>query len=362
MCVVAHVGTRAHPDFHGHRALGDVEDAEVTPGFAGEHNLIRELVHVWLDAGAGFQVADEDALRTRRDHRMLEAHREDRHAQLVHDVNVLTVLAEDTMTDDRLGHLFGQGVPGAEVLPLAVEAHHLDLFLMLDDGIVEADFAELGVLVEEGLIVAGVEEGAGTVQHVAKLIGEDATVPEGPLLQVLAGGRLIRFFLEGADGRHRDFRLRDDVAVLLGWIGRLDAHQDEIRLASIRLLGERLQRTEIVIVHVRVHRADHDGFVLRNVTLFVQVGTREGDRREGVSSRRFDGDVHVGAEQVQDGRHLGAGGRDGDTRLRVHGADLAVDALDHRFIASVRAFEELDKLLGTDIVGKWPEALAGATG
>ena len=362
MCVIAHVGTRAHRDFHGHRALGDVEDAEVAPGFAGEHDLVRELIHVWLDAGAGFEVADEDALRARRDHGMLEAHREDRHAQLVHDVDVLAVLAEDAVADDRLGHLFGQGVPGTEVLPLAVEAHHLDLRLMLDDGIVEADFAELGIVVEEGLIVACVKEGAGTVQHVAELIGEDAAVPEGTLLQVLAGGRLIRLLLEGADGRHRGLRLRDDVAVLLGWIGRLDAHQDEIRLALIRLLRECLQRMEIVIVYIRVHRADHDRLVLRDVTLFVQVGTREGDRREGVSSRRFDGDVHVGAEQVQDGGYLGAGGRDGDTGLRVHGADLAVDALDHRFIASVRAFEELDKLLGADIVGKWPQALAGATG
>ena len=217
-------------------------------------------------------------------------------------------------------------------------------------------------MVEERLIVACVEECAGTVQHVAELISEDATVPEGALLQVFAGGRLIRLLLEGADGRHRGLRLRDDVAVLLGWIGRLDAHQDEVRLASIRLLGKRLQRIEIVIIYIRVHRADHDGFVLRDVTLFVQVGTRECDRREGVSSRRFDGDIHVRAEQVQDGGYLGAGGRDGDTRLRVHGTDLAVDTLDHRFIASVRAFEELDKLLGADIVGKWPQALAGATG
>ena len=100
----------------------------------------------------------------------------------------------------------------------------------------------------------------------------------------------------------------------------------------------------------------------RDVTLFVQVGTREGDRREGVPSRRFDGDIHVGAEQVQDGGYLGAGGRDGDTGLRVHGADLAVDALDHRFIASVRAFEELDKLLGSHIIGQRPQPLAGAAG
>ena len=42
--------------------------------------------------------------------------------------------------------------------------------------------------------------------------------------------------------------------------------------------------------------------------------------------------------------------------------DLTVDALHHGFVAAVFFSEDLDKLLGSHIIGQRPQALAGAAG
>ena len=52
--------------------------------------------------------------------------------------------------------------------------------------------------------------------------------------------------------------LRDNVAVLFARVGRLNAHQGEVRVPLPGQLGQRFQRGEIVIVDIGVYRADDD--------------------------------------------------------------------------------------------------------
>ena len=55
------------------------------------------------------------------------------------------------------------------------------------------------------------------------------------------------------------------------------------------------------------------------------------------------------------------GGDDhGGVRIRLF--DLTVDPLQHGFIPAAFRLEDLDKLLGADVVGQRPQPLAGAAG
>src|SRR5699024_8704793 len=56
------------------------------------------------------------------------------------------------------------------------------------------------------------------------------------------------------------------------------------------------------------------------------------------------------------------GGGNGNGGVGVHRLDLAVDPLNHGFQFTLLIVEDLDELLGTDIVGKGPQTLARTAG
>ena len=64
-----------------------------------------------------------------------------------------------------------------------------------------------------------------------------------------------------------------------------------------------------------------------------------------------DGGLESMVQLVVDGRDLCLGCGNRDLCLRIRLPDLPVHPLHHGFIASVRALENFNELLGTDIVG-----------
>ena len=83
---------------------------------------------------------------------------EDGNVQFIDHVDILALLIEHCLAYDVAVHCPCQGVPGTKVFPGACKAHDLDLRLMLHHGIVEADFIEGVILIEQVLIVHKINE------------------------------------------------------------------------------------------------------------------------------------------------------------------------------------------------------------
>ena len=62
------------------------------------------------------------------------------------------------------------------------------------------------------------------------------------------------------------------------------------------------------------------------------------------------------------GRNLRFAGSNRHSCIRVYLLDLAIDALHHRLVGAILFLEDFDKLLGSDVIGQRPQALAGTAG
>ena len=233
--------------------------------------------------------------------------------------------------------------------------------LILDNGVVEADFFQRLVLSEQVLVIGEIDQFVGLVQHVAQFIGKHTAVPERTLGNVLFGGGGVGLLFKRFDRADGVGTLRDNVAVLFARVGRLNAHQGEVRVPLPGQLGQGSQRGEIVIVDIGVYRADDDSLIKVDALDVVQVGCRQCDGREGITAARLDADAHRIVQLVVNGRYLRLAGGNRHAGVGVDLLDLAVDALDHRLVP-VGGLEDFDELLGTNVVRQRPQALARAAG
>ena len=277
-------------------------------------------------------------------------------------MDILALLVEQCLTHRVAVHRLGQGVPSAKVFPSACEAHDLDLRLVLHHSIVEADLVQGVVFIEQVLIVHKINEFMGTVQHIAQLEGEHAAVPERTLCNVVLCHFLRRLFLEHGHLADLLFADGDDVAVFLAGVGRLNAHQNQICAADSGTVAQRFQCLKVVVFHIGVYRADHHGFFLADALHVLQVSCGQSNSRKSIPAARLHADAHFLAQLIVDGRNLRFGGSNGDGCIRIDRLDLTVDTLHHGFQFAVFPMEDLDELLGTNIIGKRPQTLAGTAG
>ena len=93
-----------------------------------------------------------------------------------------------------------------------------------------------------------------------------------------------------------------------------------------------------------------------------QISCCQRNSRECITAAWLYADAHVLTQLVVDCRNLCLTGSNGHGRICVHLLDLSVDTLHHGLIGAVLLFENLDKLFGTDVIGKGPQTLAGTAG
>ena len=274
-------------------------------------------------------------------------------------MDILALLVKQCLAHRVAVHCLCQGVPGTKVFPGACKAHDLDLRLMLDHRVVKADFIEGVILIEQVIIIHEIDQLMGAVQHIAQLERKHAAVPESTLCNVVLCHFLRRLFLEHGHLADLLFADRDDVAVFLAGVSRLNAHQDQICAADGGTVAQCFQRLKVVVLHIGVYRANHHGFFLADALHVLQVGRCQSDSRKSIPAARLHADAHFLAQLIVDSRDLRFGGSNGDGCIRIDRLDLTVDALHHGFQFTVFPMEDLDELLGTDIIGKRPQTLAG---
>ena len=110
---------------------------------------------------------------------------------------------------------------------------------MLDDRIVEADFVQRIVFAEQIVVICEINQLVRAVEHITELEGEHAAVPQRALSDIILRDFLRRLLFEHGDFADLLLTDRDDVAVLFAGIGRLNAHQNEVRAADFSALPQR---------------------------------------------------------------------------------------------------------------------------
>ena len=351
VAVVIHAvaGVQRHLD--GQAFVLHIQYAEAAPGFFGKHDLLVDLIHIGLDVAGLLFIRYQNSLRAGRDHHIMQAHGQHRHVQLVHHMHVGAGIVHHGLAHAGLAHRFSQGVPGAKVLPLACKPHNLDLGFLFHHSIVKADFVQLSIFIKQILIIGKVDQLMGLIQHIAQLVGKHAAVPQRPLGDVSLCRFGVRLFLKGCNIAHGAAVFGDNIAVFFAGVGRLNAHQHQVGFAFGSLLTQGFQCLKVVILHIGVHRADHHRLLRVHALHIGQIGRCQRNGGEGIAAARFHRNAHFLPQLVVDGGNLGLAGGNGHSCPFVYLFDLAVHPLHHGFIASVRALENFNELLGTDIVG-----------
>lgn len=132
------------------RSVGEdaaVDDSVLAPGALLVHGAaLRDGVDLGLDVGRRLLAGDEDAVGSRHHDGVRDARDDHRKTGLVDHVDVLARLGIDhDAAGGVLGHLVGQRVPGAQVLPLARVGDRADGRRPLHDLVVEGVLRQLGI-------------------------------------------------------------------------------------------------------------------------------------------------------------------------------------------------------------------------
>lgn len=342
-----------------------VDDAVLAPRALLVHGAaLGDGVDLGLDVRRRLLTGDEDAVRRRHHDGVRDASDYHRKTGLVDHVDVLARLGvHHDATGGVLGHLVGQRVPGAQVLPLARVGDRTDGRRPLHDLVVEGVLGQLGVARAKLLeSVAGQVPGAKAGEP-AEPEREHAAVPEGPLGDELPRGPLIGLLGEALDPAGPSLPRRGhDVTVLAAGVGGLHAHEDQLGEIRPDGLVEPHDAVVVRLVGVAVDGHDDDGVALAGALLERKAGAREHDGRRRVAALGLEDERILALHLPADGLLLARAGRDGYIDVGVDCADLAEDALDHGDVIAVRVAQDLEELLGAGAVGERPQARARAAG
>ena len=350
------------------RPIGEdaaVDDAVLAPGALLVHGAaLRDGVDIGLDVCRRLLAGDEDAVGRRHDDRIGDARDDHRKTGLIDNVDVLARLGIDhDAAGCVLGHLVGQRVPGAQVLPLARVGDRADGRRPLHDLVVEGVLGQLGIAGAELLEGPARQILGGEAGEPAEPEREHAAVPEGPLGDEFPRGPIVGLLGEALDASGPALPRRGhDVSVLAAGVGGLHAHEDQFGEIRLDGLVEPHDAVVVRLVRVAVDGHDDDGVALAGALLEREIRAREHDGRGGVAAFRLEHKSVVALHLAADGLLLARAGGDGYVDVGIDGADLAEDALDHGDVVAVRIAQDLEELLGAGAVGERPQARARAAG
>ena len=350
------------------RSVGEdaaVDDAVLAPGALLVHGAaLGDGVDLGLDVRRRLLAGDENAVGRRHHDGVRDAGDHHREAGLVDHVDVLARLGvHHDAAGGVLGHLVGQRVPGAQVLPLASVGDRADGRRPLNDLVVEGVLGQLGVARAELLEGAAGQVPGGEAGEPAEPKREHAAVPEGPLGDEFPCGPLVGLLGEALDTAGPTLPRRGhDVAVLAAGVGGLHSHEDELREIRLDGLVEPHDAVVVRLVRIAVDGHDDDGVALAGALLEREIRTREHDGRGGVAALGLEHQRVAALHLAADGLLLARAGGDGYVDVGIDGSDLAEYSLDHGDVVAVRVAQDLEELLGAGAVGERPQARARAAG
>jgi len=198
------------------------------------------------------------------------------------------------------------------------------------------------------------------VQQIAKFECKDTRIPQCTLCQILLRSFHIRLFLEFLNSADIFATFRDNIAVFLTRISRLNAHQSQICATLLCQLLQGLDSFVISIIYIRVNRADNNSFIPCNTHFIMKICSSQRNSRKGIAAARLYTNGCLFAQLILDSTCLRLTGCNGNLCISVYCGDLAVNTLHHRLIRII-ILEQFDKLLTTHIIRKRPKTFTGTT-
>ena len=139
--------------------------------------------------------------------------------------------------------------------------------------------------------------------------------------------------------------LRQDVAILLTWIGRFNPHQHQFRHSCFHELCQLMHGGKIAVLHVWIDRTDSNGFVFIDALHIMQVCADECNRRKRITATRLNADIDCLTKLIPQHRDLRLRCRNRDLCTGNRMTYLSADTLRHRVPRPVTLLKEGNELL-----------------
>ena len=133
---------RIQGDLDRQAVMLNVQHPETAPGLFGVHDLLIDSVDIRFDEARLMFIGYQDSVGTCRNDDIVKSHGQDGNIQFIDYVHIFAGRIHDDFTDRALRHGFRERIPCSEVLPRSVETHDLNIFLFLDDSIIETGFRQ----------------------------------------------------------------------------------------------------------------------------------------------------------------------------------------------------------------------------
>ena len=124
---------------------------------------------------------------------------------------------------------------------------------------------------EKVTIILEIDHTVSLVQQISQLKCKDSCIPQCALSQILLSSSDIRLFLELFNFADVFAAFRNDIAILLARISRLNAHQRQVCVALFSQFLQSFNCFVVCIVHIRINRADNNCLIRSDIQFIVKI-------------------------------------------------------------------------------------------
>ena len=151
--MVGHMLASSHGNLDSHRTRLHIDNCISPPRLLSIHRLSLDFFHIGLHFTAAFFIRNQDAITARCHNKIFTAHAKNRDIQFIDHIGVFTGLIQNSFALGLIRHDFSHHVPCADILPGTAVTEYLNAGFFLDYCIVEADFSQGIILIEQVAVI-----------------------------------------------------------------------------------------------------------------------------------------------------------------------------------------------------------------
>ena len=190
----------------------------------------------------------------------------------------------------------------------------------------------------------------GNLHNILQLVCKYSTIPQSPLRNVLFCHFHCWLLFESRYHCSLLRSCRNNISVFFTGICRFNSHQYQICLFVVCLIWQFLQRLKVICLHIGIYRTYNDRFLRGHSQHIHQVCRSQRNGRKSISSARLYGNSYIFTQLVMNCWDLCLACSNCHCCFRIYLFDLVINSLHHGLIRSIFLFENLNKLLASNII------------